>query len=57
MFAPVRASSYVGGDGHDVSSGLDTAAPPFRMQTSYEGIVGEKPEYGKLFGFDHIHWW
>lgn len=25
--------------------------------TSYEGMVGEKPEYGKFFGFDHIHWW
>jgi len=25
--------------------------------TSYEGIRGEEPTYGKFFGFDHIHWW
>ncbi|RYG44674.1 hypothetical protein EON67_11490 [archaeon] len=27
------------------------------MQTSYEGIRGEKPEYGSMTGFDHIHFW
>jgi 4-hydroxyphenylpyruvate dioxygenase len=27
------------------------------LQTSYEGIKGEDPGYGKLFGFDHVHWW
>jgi|APLak6261661892_1056031.scaffolds.fasta_scaffold114524_1 hypothetical protein len=30
---------------------------PTRLQTSYEGIRGEEPTYGKFFGFDHIHWW
>lgn len=25
--------------------------------TSYEGIKGDKPEYGAMYGFDHIHWW
>jgi 4-hydroxyphenylpyruvate dioxygenase len=28
----------------------------FALKTSYEGQRGEKPSYGVIYGFDHVHW-